>query len=121
MPTIQISIMPDLMPVDAYDDNSCPLATRDSDVNEENKAEAVENADYRDPSESGAFRISDVCGSCRHYDQTEETLDCIGDDSGDLGYCLMYRFVCAADHTCDDWSEGGPMTASSQQSYRDNL
>ena len=74
-----------------------------------------------DPADGGAFRVSEVCGNCKAYNQTEEMLDCIGDDSGDLGYCQIYKFVCAADHTCDDWVEGGPMTSESQQTYRDNL
>jgi len=67
MPTIQISIMPDLMPVDTYEEDddgkNCPLPTKDPDLNEENKQQAVEQADYRDPAESGAFRVSEVCGN----------------------------------------------------------
>jgi len=124
MPTIQISILPDLVPVDQYnddDDSSCPLPTRDADLNATNKEQAVDAADYRDPTDGGAFRFSEVCGNCNAYNQTEEMLDCIGDDSGDLGYCQIYKFVCAADHTCDDWVEGGPMTSESQQTYPDNL
>jgi hypothetical protein len=95
MPTIQISILPEEQAIDA--------------------------ADYRDPADGGAFRVSEVCGNCKAYNQTEDMLECIGDESGDLGYCQIYKFVCAADHTCDDWVEGGPMTSESQQSYRDNL
>jgi len=121
MPTIQISILPDLMPVDEYDDDSCPIATRDQEVNEENKQTAYEEADYRDPTDGGAFRLSDVCGNCKMYDQTDQMLECIGDESGRLGYCQMYRFVCEADYTCDSWVEGGPKTAETQQTYRDNL
>ena len=125
MPTIQISTLPDLVPVDQYDDdddgNSCPLPTKDADLNATNKEQAVDAADYRDPADGGAFRVSEVCGNCKAYNQTEDILDCIGDDSGDLGYCQIYKFVCAADYTCDDWVEGGPMTSESQQTYRDNL
>lgn len=121
MPTIQISILPDLTPVDEYDDSSCPLATRDQEVNEENKQQAYEDADYRDPADGGAFRVSEVCGNCKAYDQTEDMLTCIGDASGDLGYCRMYRFMCQADHTCDDWIKGGPVTSEGQQTYRDNF
>lgn len=125
MPTIQISILPDMIPVDQYDDddngNSCPLPTQDAELNAENKEEAVEAANYRDPADSGAFRLSDVCGNCKAYNQTEDILDCIGDDSGDLGYCQIYKFVCESTYTCDDWVEGGPMTSESQQTYRDNL
>lgn len=122
MTTIKISILPDLVPVDQYDDDSrCPLPTRDADLNAENKEQAVDAADYRDPADGGAFRVSDVCGNCKAYNQTEDTLDCIGDDSGDLGYCQIYKFVCESTYICDDWVEGGPITSESQQTYRDNL
>lgn len=124
MPTIQISILPDLVPVDQYgddDDSNCPLPTRDADMNEKNKEQAVDAADYRDPADGGAFRVSEVCGNCKAYNQTEDMLECIGDESGDLGYCQIYKFVCESGYTCDDWVEGGPMTSESQQSYRDNL
>lgn len=116
MPMIQISIMPDLMPIDEYDDNSCPLATRDEEVDANNKETAVDEANYGE-----AVGTSDVCGNCKAYDQTAEMMACIGDDSGDFGYCRMYRFVCAATRTCDSWVEGGPITSENQQTYRDNL
>lgn len=125
MPTIQISILPDMIPVDKYDDDddgkSCPLPTKDPELNEENKEAAIENASYRDPADSGAFRLSDVCGNCKAYNQTEEMLECIGDESGDLGYCQIHKFVCEAAYTCDDWVEGGPMTSDIQETYRDNM
>jgi hypothetical protein len=125
MATIQISILPDLTPIDQYEEDddgkSCPLPTKDADLNEANKQQAIEEADYRDPADGGAFRLSEVCGNCKAYDQTDDMLDCIGDDSGDLGYCQLYKFVCKATHVCDDWVEGGPITSDSQQSYRDNL
>ena len=125
MPTIQISILPDLIPVDKYmdddDGNSCPLPTQDADVNAENKEEAIEAANYRDPADSGAFRLTEVCGNCKAYNQTEDILECIGDDSGDLGYCQIYKFVCEATNTCADWVEGGPMTSEVQDTYRDNM
>ena len=126
MPTIQISILPDLVPVDKYmddddDGKSCPLPTKDSELNEENKEAAIENASYRDPADGGAFRLSDVCGNCKAYNQTENILECIGDESGDLGYCQIHKFVCEATYTCDDWVEGGPMTSEVQETYRDNM
>lgn len=125
MPTIQISILPDLVPVDQYGEDdegsNCPLPTRDADLNETNKEQAIDAADYRDPAEDAGSAVAGVCGNCKAYNQTDEMLDCIGDDSGKLGYCQLYKFVCAADHTCDDWVKGGPMTSENQQSYRDNL
>lgn len=125
MPVIQISILPDLIPVDQYDDDddgkSCPLPTQDAELNEENKEAAVENAGYRDPADGGAFRLSEVCGNCKAYNQTEDILECIGDESGDLGYCQIHKFVCESAYTCDDWVEGGPMTSESQETYKDNI
>jgi hypothetical protein len=124
MPTIQISILPDMVPVDQYDDDdgkNCPLPTQDEELNAENREVAIEKANYRDPADGGAFRVTEVCGNCKAYNQTEEILDCIGDDSGEVGYCQIYKFLCSADYTCDDWVEGGPMTSENQQTYRDNL
>lgn len=115
------------IPVDKYemddndDDMSCPIATRDDDVNAENKMEAVEDANYRDPSVDGEFRKTRICGDCGAYNQTEDMLECIGDESGDLGYCQLYKFVCAASHTCDKWVKGGPITDEMQSMYKDNL
>ena len=98
MPSITITFG-EMTPVDKYEETedglSCPLATKDSDLNNKNREEAIEVADYRDPSESGAFRLSDVCGNCAAYNQTEEILDCIGDDSGQVGYCQLLKFFCS--------------------------
>lgn len=126
MPTIILSILPEGTPVDQmnHDDDSgmtCPMATQDAEVNEENRETAIEEADYRDPSSDGGFVLSKVCGNCGAYDQTEEMLECIGDESGDTGYCQIYRFVCASDHTCDKWIDGGPITAPVEGSEHDIL
>jgi len=127
MTTLVISIMGGTeIPVDMYDrddddDTSCPLATRDADVNEENKMEAVEDANYRDPSADGGFRLSEVCGNCGAYNQTEDMLECIGDESGNLGYCQLYKFVCESAYTCDKWVKGGPITSEVQSKYKDNF
>ena len=114
------------MPVDKFemDDDSgssCPLATKDPEVNEENQQVAVEDASYRDPSDDGGFRVSEVCGNCKAYDQTEEMLECIGDESGDLGYCQIFKFVCESYYTCDKWVKGGPVTSDVQKDYKDIL
>jgi hypothetical protein len=125
MPTIQISVIPDLIPVDQYSDddngNNCPLPTQDEGLNAKNRETAIESADYRDPADGGAFRVTEVCGNCKAYNQTEEILECIGDDSGEVGYCQIYKFLCSDDYVCDDWVEGGPMTSESQETYRDNM
>lgn len=125
MPTIQISILPDLIPVDQFEDDndgkSCPLPTQDSEINEINKQNAIDTANYRDPADGGAFRLGEICGNCKAYNQTQNILECIGDESGALGYCQIHKFVCESEMTCDDWVEGGPMTSESQKTYRDNM
>lgn len=113
------------IPVDEYSKNeegmSCPLPTQDADINEENKMVAVEDADYRDPADDGGFVASETCGNCGAYNQTEDMLECIGDESGDLGYCQIYKFVCEAGYTCNDWVDGGPITSLVQEDYRETF
>ena len=55
------------------------------------------------------------CGNCAAFDQEKSMLDCIakgigdeGDpwgmiDAGDLGYCEIFDFKCAASRTCSAW------------------
>lgn len=67
---------------------------------------------------------SSRCGNCAAFDQTRKTLNCIAKgigtddgsedpfdviDAGDLGYCRMLKFKCAAARTCDAWVTGGPI------------
>lgn len=124
MPSIMISIIPDGIPVDKMQDGggpSCPIATKDAEANMEAKEVAVEEANYRDPSMDGGFKLTEVCGNCGAYNQTEDMLECIGDDSGDLGYCQMYKFMCSSDHVCNDWVKGGPIKSIAEGSERDIL
>ena len=126
MPTIVISLLPDgAMPVDSYEENeeghSCPLPTQDPELNDENREKAIEEYNYRGPNEGSAFRLSEVCGNCSVYNQTDEILECIGDESGETGYCQLLKFVCKAENTCDEWQEGGPMTSELQEDYKDIL
>jgi hypothetical protein len=67
-----------------------------------------------------------LCGNCAAFIQTSEMKSCIeagleaGDGSsqnawdtvkaGDLGYCEMFDFKCAASRTCSAWVTGGPIT-----------
>ena len=55
------------------------------------------------------------------YNQTDDILECIGDESGNTGYCQMLKFVCMNENTCDEWAEGGPITSDLQEEYKDNL
>ncbi len=55
------------------------------------------------------------CGNCAAFDQEKSMLDCIakgiGDEgdpwgmieAGDLGYCEIFDFKCAASRTCSAW------------------
>lgn len=125
MPTIMISVMSEGVPVDSMaeteEGNSCPLPTQDPDLNNKNREVAIEEANYRDPSNDGGFVLSEACGNCSAYNQTEEILDCIGDNSGQVGYCQLLKFSCSAEFVCDKWAEGGPITSDLQEDYKDNL
>ena len=125
MPTIMISIMPDGIPVDKMDgdDNgsSCPIATHDEEVNDVNKMYAQDEANYHDATEYGGFNLSECCGNCGAYNQTEDMMECIGDESEGSGYCQIYKFVCSSDHVCDEWIKGGPITGLVEGSERDIL
>ena len=126
MPSIMISIIPDGIPVDKMQDGddggpSCPIATKDAEANMEAKEVAVEEANYRDPSMDGGFKLTEVCGNCGAYNQTEDMLDCIDDESGNTGYCQIWKFVCMSKNVCDSWAEGGPITSDKQADYKDIL
>ena len=126
MPTIMISIMPDGgIPVDKMEEddegNNCPLPTQDEELNAKNLAIAEEDANYHDPSGNGGFRQDKVCGSCAAYNQTEDMMDCIGDETGNTGYCQIWKFVCMKEHTCNSWTKGGPITSEKQSNYKEYL
>ena len=115
----------------------CPLATQDIKTNLENRQNAVDDANYgpANPNEpndeywkakAGEFQ-GDVatakkmlCGNCAAFNQTKKLLGCIkegiGTDAeevaigGNLGYCEIFDFKCAAKRTCDAWIVGGPIT-----------
>ena len=112
------------MPVDKMEESeegkNCPIATKDAEVNEENKQVAVEEANYRDPQDDGGFKLSDVCGNCVAFNQTHDIMECMGNNPN-LGYCQMYKFMCSAEHTCDSWAEGGPITDADDGSEHDIL
>ena len=125
MPTVMISILPDGIPVDKMEEteegNTCPLPTQDPELNAMNRDMAVEEHNYREPNAGVAFRSDEVCGTCSMYNQTEDMLECLGDETGNTGYCQSLKFACMKDHTCDMWAEGGPITSDLQEDYKDNL
>ena len=120
MVTISIKISPDEeMEVDKMeegDDGSmCPLATQDEELNADNKQECIDEANY------GEGDSSSICANCGSYNQTDEMMDCMEDDSGDVGYCQKWKFVCESDNTCDLWVTGGPITSKKQPKYKEYL
>ena len=124
MPSITI-VFGEMTPVDKMEEDddgmSCPLPTKDSRLNAENRAKAVEMEDYRDPAGDGGFKLSKVCGNCAAYNQTDDMLECIDDESGETGYCQMLKFVCSSENVCDKWVTGGPITSEIEDDYNEIL
>ena len=64
------------------------------------------------------------CGNCSAFNKTSEMIKCIEDglapdrmkdamevvEAGDLGFCEVFDFKCAAKRTCAAWIVGGPIT-----------
>ena len=115
---------------------SCPIATQDIKTNLANRQNAVNDANYgpanpNEPNEDYWKAKADEfqgdvatakkmrCGNCAAFNQTNKLLGCIkkgiGEDAnevavgGDLGYCEIFDFKCAAKRTCDAWIVGGPI------------
>lgn len=124
--------------------DSCPMATQDVALNLKNRQKAIKVANYgpMDPSapnrdfwmqKANIWKIRPAeaqksrCGNCAAFIQTTEMLDCIEkglggeeDDwdtieAGDLGFCEVFDFKCAAARTCDAWITGGPVTDESEK------
>ena len=114
----------------------CPIATQDIKTNLANRQTAVDDANYgpanpNEPNEDYWKAKADefqgdvatakkmLCGNCAAFDQRTKVLGCIkkgiGEDAnevaigGNLGYCEIFDFKCAAKRTCDAWIVGGPM------------
>ena len=113
----------------------CPTATQDITVNLKNRGKAIDSAAYgpenpalpnkqfwmqkaKDWEVSEKDAKTSLCGNCSAFNQDESMLDCIakgiGDEgdpwamieAGDLGYCEIFDFKCAASRTCDAWVAG---------------
>ena len=68
------------------------------------------------------------CGNCAAFNQKQHIIDCIeegiGDgmaddameviEAGDLGFCEIFDFKCAAKRTCAAWIVGGPITDNAE-------
>ena len=115
--------------------DKCPTATQDITVNLKNRGKAINSAAYgpenpalpntgfwKEKADEWEVSIKDAktsrCGNCSAFNQEKSMLDCIatgigdeGDpwamiDAGDLGYCEIFDFKCAASRTCDAWVAG---------------
>ena len=115
--------------------DKCPTATQDITVNLKNRGKAIDSAAYgpENPAlpnkqfwmqKAKDWEVSEkdaktaLCGNCSAFNQDKSMLDCIakgigdeGDpwamiDAGDLGYCEIFDFKCAASRTCDAWVAG---------------
>jgi len=113
----------------------CPTATQDITVNLKNRGKAIDSAAYgpENPAlpnkqfwmqKAKDWEVSEkdaktcLCGNCSAFNQEKSMLDCIakgiGDEgdpwamieAGDLGYCEIFDFKCAASRTCDAWVAG---------------
>lgn len=119
MPTVVISILADGMPVDQMQDddegNTCPLPTQDEKLNTTNLEIAVAEHDYCEA------KGEQACGNCGMFNQSDDMLECMDDDSGETGYCQLLKFMCNKEYTCNEWVEGGPITSDSQEEYKDIL
>ena len=76
-----------------------------------------------------------LCGNCAAFNKTSAMLKCIEDglakdrlqdameviEAGDLGYCEVFDFMCAAKRTCAAWIVGGPVEdeESDEEEYED--
>lgn len=115
---ISVTISLGDMPIDKMqkteEGNTCPPATVDSELNEQNKQIAREEANYGDATSL------EVCGNCAAFNKTQEIMDCMGGDP-QLGYCQIFKFICNEDKVCDSWAEGGPIVDTDNGSDHDIL
>jgi len=119
--------------------SSCPPATGNIALNLKNRANAIKVAKYGPPNpaepnvrfwrskaEMWGATIAQAktmrCGNCAAFNVSPRMKACIAEGigaegidpydfiaAGELGYCEMFKFKCAAARTCDAWVAGGPI------------
>lgn len=124
---------------------NCPKPTQDVVLNLKNRQKAIDKVGYGplNPSEDNDkfwqakadiwdVSISDakkqLCSNCAAFNRSEEMLSCIDKgmggeekdswdviDAGQLGYCEMLDFKCAASRTCDAWVDGNAKMNSEEK------
>ena len=124
--------------VDAITGDICPAATDNPLINLQNRRDAIETGHFGplDPSlpnndywqyaaaewnASIEFVKHARCGNCAAFNITTAMRECISAGSqsldawvlveaGQLGYCEVFDFRCAAKRRCNMWVAGGPLT-----------
>ncbi len=110
---IEIKLIPDGMdlskeiqegiPVDKMEE-ACPIATQDVETNEENQRYAIKDYQY-----GSAVNEEETCGTCSAFNITPEMQDCMEDETGEVGYCQLLKFMCSASNSCSAFASGGPI------------
>jgi hypothetical protein len=129
--------------------DKCPTATQDITVNLKNRGKAIDSAAYgpENPAlpnkqfwmqKAKDWEVSEkdaktcLCGNCSAFNQEKSMLKCIakgiGDEgdpwamieAGDLGYCEIFDFKCAASRTCDAWVAGSEEGEGEEGEYSGN-
>ena len=118
---------------------TCPPATQNIALNLKNRKRAIQMAAYgpanpalkntmfwREKAEVFGGTVAEAqtmrCGNCAAFNVSPRMQSCIAQgigeegidpydmiDAGQLGYCEMFKFKCAAARTCDAWVVGGPI------------
>ncbi len=130
-----------------YENNSCPRATKNLQLNTENRNEAIQNPNIQ----YGPMNLADKdywvrmaqfwsttpevalqsrCANCVAFDISPRMLDCISlepserieDAEGYLGYCWMHKFKCHSARSCYTHAMGGPISTdeASKKAQRKN-
>ena len=112
-------------------ESSCPLATKDIQLNTTNRDATIKNfnygplnvtepgdywkdiAKYWNTTEEAAKKSN--CGNCVAFDISPRMEECMpgsvsqDEDGGRLGYCWMHHFKCHSLRSCHTWAKGGPI------------
>lgn len=132
-------------------ENECPPATQDIQLNLKNRQNAIDNVGYGplNPAEPNEAFWDDkaerwditpeeaktaLCGNCVFFIRTPSMLECIeegiglGEEeaegsivAGELGYCNALDFKCASERTCNAWAAGGPVTEEAEMQSIDRI
>lgn len=117
----------------------CPPATKSISLNLKNRQNAIRVAKYgpanpglanvpfwKDKADMWGTSVREAqsmrCGNCAAFNVSPRMKECIAQgvgregidpydfiQAGELGYCEMFKFKCAAARTCDAWVAGGPI------------